>query len=380
MPSRASGADAAGRGLRPVRVERQEHQERSIGIDTDASLERSVELRRQAKAKAKEKQGGDESLFVQDSEEEVDGSSESESDEVVEVTTERVIGNKSYGGIQIKEEPTDDGDVLMTDFIPQAMDDSPATPDAGPTTPAVPKPKTKTKRVIIQDPRSKLQTEEERQEYDRHEEDIEHIKQALGTITTHDKPAEGAEGAEQEDETKAVEAPRDERSGRLFLIQFPPMTPNLIPPPLAADEMDQEVVETGAHAPTQQPSNPAIKREPTDELTVPRPTVTSDRNAASSRLITATHSTLPPGRVGKLNIHRSGRATIDWGGISFELTKGSDVEFLQDAIVASEDKPQTTEAGEAQPKVESEEKRVWAMSQVSGKFVVTPDWGALLGV
>ncbi|KLJ11464.1 hypothetical protein EMPG_13343 [Blastomyces silverae] len=381
MPSRGSAGDRAARGLRPVRVDREEHQERSIGINTDASSERSAELRRQAKAKAKEKQGGDESLFVQDSEEEVDEGSESEGDEAVEVTTERVVGGTLYGGVQIKEEPTDDGDVLMTDSIPQAMDGSPATADAGPATPAVPKPKTKKKRVIIQDPRSKLQTEEERQEYDRHEEDIEHIKQALGTITTDDKPADGSQkGAEQEDETKAVEAPRDERSGRLFLIQFPPMTPNLVPPSLAADEMDQDVVETGAHATTQQPSNPAIKREATDELTVPKPTVASDGNAASAPLITATHSTLPPGRVGKLNIHQSGRATIDWGGVSFELTKGSDVEFLQDAIVASEEKPQTTEAGEAQPKAELEEKRVWAMSQVSGKFVVTPDWEALLGV
>ncbi|EQL37021.1 hypothetical protein BDFG_01640 [Blastomyces dermatitidis ATCC 26199] len=380
MPSRASGADRAGRGLRPVRVERQEHQERSIGINTDASSERSAELRRQAKAKAKEKQGEDESLFVQDSEEDIDGGSESEGDEAVEVTTEKFVGGTLYGGVKIKEEPTDDGDVLMTESISQAMDSSPATADAGPATPAVPKPKTKNKRVIIQDPRSKLQTEEERQENDRHEEDIEHIKQALGTITTDDKPAERSQGAEQEDETQAVEAPRDERSGRLFLIQFPPMTPNLVPPPLAVDETDQDVVETGAQATTQHLSNPAIKREPTDELTVPKPTVSSDGNAASSPLITATHSTLPPGRVGKLNIHQSGRATIDWGGISFELTKGSDVEFLQDAIVASEEKPQTTEAGEAQSKVESEEKRVWAMSQVSGKFVVTPDWEALLGV
>ncbi|PGH03693.1 hypothetical protein GX51_03957 [Blastomyces parvus] len=377
MPSRAAVRDRAGRGLRPVRVERQEHQERSIGINTDASSERSAELRRQAKAKAKEKQGGDESLFVQDSEEEVDGGSADDGEEAVEVAAEKAVGGTLYAGVKIKEEPTDDGDVLMTDPIPQG---SATTTDAGPAAPAVPKPRTKNNRVTIRDPRSKLQTQEERQEYDLHEQDIEHIKQALGTITTDDKPAEGSQGPEQEDETKAVEAPRDERSGRLFLIQFPPMTPNLVSPSLAADEMDQDVVETGAHATTQQPSNPEIKREATDELTVPKPTVTSNGNAASPPLITATHSTLPPGRVGKLNIHQSGRATIDWGGISFELTKGSDVEFLQDAIVASEEKPQTTEAGEPQPKAELEDKRVWAMSQVSGKFVVTPDWEALLGV
>ncbi|PGH32066.1 hypothetical protein GX50_05135 [[Emmonsia] crescens] len=370
----------AGRGLRPVRVERQEHQERSVGINTDASSEKSAELRRQAKAKAKEKQGGDESLFVQDSEEEADGGSENEEDDAVEVTAEKAIGGAAYEGVRVKEEPTDDGDVVMTDTIPQVVDDSPTTTDTGLVTPAAPKPKAKQNKVTIQDPRSKLQTEEERQEWDRHEQDIEHLKQALGTITTHDKPAEGEEAPEQEDETKAIEAPKDERSGRLFLIQFPPTTPNLIAPSLAVDEMDQDVVETGAGPTIQQPSIPPIKREAADDLPVQQPTLPSNRNGVSSPLITATNSSLPPGRVGKLNIHQSGRATIDWGGISFELTKGSDVEFLQDAIVASGEKPKVTGANEGSPQDELEEKRVWAMSQVSGKFVVTPDWEALLGV
>ncbi|KAG5291257.1 DNA-directed RNA polymerase III RPC4 [Histoplasma capsulatum G186AR] len=268
----------------------------------------------------------------------------------------------------------------MTDVIPQGVDDRPATSDTGPLAPTAPKPKARKSKVTIHDPRSKLQTEEERQEWDRHEQDIEHIKQALGTITTHDPPAEESQDAEQEDETKAVEAPRDERSGRLFLIQFPPMTPNLVPPWPDMDEMDQDVVETGARASTQQSPNPTIKKEVTDGLTAPMPTLSGNGTVTPSPLITATNSTLPPGRVGKLNIHQSGRATIDWGGISFELTKGSDVEFLQDAIVASGEQPKPTGTDEGLHPADLEAKTVWAMSQVNGKFVVTPDWEALLGI
>ncbi|KAG5301288.1 DNA-directed RNA polymerase III RPC4 [Histoplasma ohiense] len=268
----------------------------------------------------------------------------------------------------------------MTDAIPQGVDDRPATSDTGPLAPTAPKPKARKSKVTIYDPRSKLQTEEERQEWDRHEQDIEHIKQALGTVTTHDPPAEESQDAEQEDETKAVEAPRDERSGRLFLIQFPPMTPNLVPPWPDMDEMVQDVVETGARASTQQSPNPAIKKEATDGLTAPMPTLSSNGTVIPSPLITATNSTLPPGRVGKLNIHQSGRATIDWGGISFELTKGSDVEFLQDAIVASGEQPKPTGTDDGLHPADLEAKTVWAMSQVNGKFVVTPDWEALLGI
>ncbi|QSS59872.1 DNA-directed RNA polymerase III RPC4 [Histoplasma capsulatum] len=297
MRVRSPVGDRTGKGLRPVRVERQEHQERSIGINTDASSEKSAELRRQARTKVKEKHGGVESLFVQDSEEEAGDARGGEGDDLVEITSEKAVGGTLYGGIRIKEEPTDDRDVLMADSIPQGVDDRPATTDTGPLAPAALKPKARKNKVTVHDPRSKLQTEEERQEWDRHEQDIEHIKQALGTITTHDPPAEESQGTEQEDETKAVEAPRDERSGRLFLIQFPPMTPNLVPPWPDMDEMNQDVVETGARASTQQSPNPTIKKEVTDGLTAPMPTLPSNGTVIPSPLITATNPTLPPGRV-----------------------------------------------------------------------------------
>ncbi|ODH12675.1 hypothetical protein ACO22_08027, partial [Paracoccidioides brasiliensis] len=379
MPAKGSLSGGLGRGLRPIRVERQEHQERSVGVNTDSSLHKSAELRRQAKAK--EKHGGDESLFVQDSEDE-DAESVIESEEEVEITSENALGRAAQSEVRIKQEPTEDGDVLMVDTLPQATGDSALTP-------APPKPKTKKKkkkkkkkRVAIQDPRSKLQTEEERQEWDLHEQDIEHIKQTLGTITTHDKPAEGEEAAGREDEDKALEAPKDERSGRLFLIQFPPMTPNLIAQTPAADAMDQDVVETGAQTTTtQNPAIPSIKKEDTDNLAILKPTSVINNNTNGvSQFITAVNSSLPPGRVGKLNIHQSGRATIDWGGISFDLTKGSDVDFLQDAIVASEGNPKVSGEDGGTSLEEPRETLVWAMSQVTGKFVVTPDWEVLLGL
>lgn len=64
---------------------------------------------------------------------------------------------------------------------------------------------------------------------------------------------------------------------------------------------------------------------------------------------------------------------MDWGGISFELNRGTDVDFLQEAVVVSPSS--AVEDGEGQ---EGNDRRIWAMGQLSGKFVAQPDWSKLL--
>lgn len=350
MPAKTQHSTAF-RGLRPIRVERHEHVERSIGINTEASGSKSADLRREAKAKAKAKDD-DDSLFVEEDEPEVDD---------VVMGDARAVRPTTEEAPRIKEEPTDD-DAMITDNIPRATDDQAA--DKAELERQV---KSK-KKVSFNDPRSKLQTEEERREYDRHEEDIEYLKEALGSISTVDKAAAATEG--EEGEKKDEPQQKYDRDGRLFLLQFPPITPNLVLPTPEQQDADQEaVVEVSQQQ--RQPGNPqapgsvAVKKEDgtTTTATLPPP-----MPSTYPPTITATNTSLRPGRVGKLQVHQSGRTTIDWGGVSFELTKGSDVDFLQDAVVASDEK---ADAGAG-------EKRIWAMSQVSGKFVVTPDWETLL--
>jgi DNA-directed RNA polymerase III subunit RPC4 len=87
-----------------------------------------------------------------------------------------------------------------------------------------------------------------------------------------------------------------------------------------------------------------------------------------SKILTAADWQLRAGRVGKLNVHKSGRVTMNWGGISFELDRATSVDFLQEALIVS-----APEEG-----VPEEENRVWAMGQLSGKFTVTPDWEKML--
>ncbi|GBF60879.1 hypothetical protein TMEN_3340 [Trichophyton mentagrophytes] len=350
------------RGLRPVRVERHEHVERSVGIpaESSSSLSKSAELRKKAKEKAG---AADDSLFVEDDHSESDV--EGDDDDVVMGDIKET--GPTSDGPRIKAEPTDD-DATIDDSVPPAPSEEP-----------VPKPRVKLKKV--KDPRKKLQTEEERQEYDRYEEDIDYLKSTLGSLSTTagnapDTSATAEVGKKDDDDTEASAKPAtDERQGQLFLLQFPPMTPNLVPPTpeknSAVGQGDEAVVETATPlpaagtAPAAQGSG-TIKQE---EGTV-NPAATA---STATPLVTATNSTLPRGRVGKLNIHRSGKATIDWGGVSFELAKGSTVGFIQDAVILSDNM-----TGAADGSASTRDKKLWAMSQVTGKFVVTPDWDKIL--
>jgi DNA-directed RNA polymerase III subunit RPC4 len=88
-------------------------------------------------------------------------------------------------------------------------------------------------------------------------------------------------------------------------------------------------------------------------------------------VVTAADWQLQAGRAGRLNVHASGRVTMDWGGISFELDRATAVDFLQEALIVSTP-PNVTED------VVDDECKVWAMGQLSGKFTVTPDWEKML--
>lgn len=372
--------DAHGeKGLLPIRVERHEHEERVVSVNMESSSSKSAELREQAKAKAKE----DDALFVP------------QEDQVEEV--------------RVKEEPTDDGDQVMKDvpaaaaaadatdaddeFLPaqkvkvrRKLSKEPTSKEATPAPTPTPAPK---------DPKSLLRTKEDIEEYERHERDLMVIKDLLitepkapkekepqaGEPTTvegeGDKPETAAEEKEGEEEKQAEEEIDDKLSGQLFLVQFPPMTPNLVTPSAAPATAGEGG--TGEAPPTEtsnqepQPTEPTVKREDADGAEI-----IDDITDQPPKLVTATDQQLPAGRVGKLNVHASGKVTLDWGGISFELDKATDVDFLQEALILSTPPNRAGMTAEEIKALDEEEKRVWAMGQLSGKFTVTPDWAKIL--
>ncbi|KAJ5636455.1 uncharacterized protein N7484_009768 [Penicillium longicatenatum] len=348
------------KGLRPVRVTRHEHEDRVVAVNMESSSSKSAEIREQAQKEAAE--------IVDDN------------------PSPPEVGNDET---RVKDEPTDDGDTPMAD-LPPAEDDGllptqkyrvrrktsdPKSADPKPEKAkaiAPPKPK--------RDPRELLRTKEEIDEYDRHLDDLEHIRELLTHQEPEEEPEPELKPAEPQTvpETTPTEDPATDDPeppieklanqhllGHLFLMQFPPMTPNLSIP-----GAETAVEETNQPEPQAQPQ---VKSETEgDDVQITGETGL-DAKGRSKLITAATNWSLPAGRVGKLNVHKSGRVTMDWGGISFELDRAAAVDFVQEALIVSS--PEVDESG--QPPKE-ERQQAWSMGQLSGKFTVMPDWDAML--
>jgi DNA-directed RNA polymerase III subunit RPC4 len=145
------------------------------------------------------------------------------------------------------------------------------------------------------------------------------------------------------------------------------MTPNLTIPDASTSQPPTSTGTTEPQ-PTRQPE-PQVKPEDAEVQVI-------DENATETpKVITAaTDWALPAGRVGKLNVHKSGRVTLDWGGISFDLDRATTVDFVQEALIVSS--PPEEEDG-APPRDDSEN-RVWSMGELCGKFTVMPNWDEML--
>lgn len=363
------------KGLRPVRVERREHEERVVSVNMESSTSKPAQAETKAEdeveeVRAKKTRPEDDSLFVRD-------------DDVIEP--------------QVKEEPVDD-DQTMADAVPHVgettHDDgflpaqkvkvrrrlSPKTPEPEPAPAPVPP----SKPAVAKDPRSLLRTKEDIEEYERHAKDLEAVLELL-SVEPKESRAEQSEAAEaaevsteapetaegdKEKEEKAEDAEEDETkdklAGQLFLMQFPPMTPNLIVPGTGGSTEEAATEDTQAVPGGTRSGEAAVKLESGEVEILDGADGTTSKQP--SKILTAADWQLRAGRVGKLNVHKSGRVTMNWGGISFELDRATSVDFLQEALIVS-----APEDG-----IPEEENRVWAMGQLSGKFTVTPDWEKML--
>ena len=196
------------------------------------------------------------------------------------------------------------------------------------------------------------QTREDKEEWERHQQDLQIIRSELGW------PASAGDGDGDAAMTE-IDRP-DNRAEKVYLFQFPPVLPDLVP---VLVKPDPEAVNGDANT--------------TDAMEVDQPndkskpiTIQDDGKPEAHR------PQLPSGAVGKLKVHASGRVTLDWGGTSLALGMGTGTSFLQDVLVATlPDQKDDTKDGTAVAEVG----QAVSMGQVKGKFVLTPDWEELLG-
>jgi DNA-directed RNA polymerase III subunit RPC4 len=341
----------ASRTALPVRIGRKEHQERTFGINTEASSETSAKILEQAESSGQ-------SLAAAASDQASRKSKAKSKD--VEITGSRkqfkgVWHDSEDSDVAVKTEPTSD-DENMADAQRVGLPDAPAQPaeKQEPQSPDAER-KPKIKRKSIAEPI--LQTDEDRAEWMRFQSNLRHIRAELGPEET---PQPDGSGDVAMADAGSVEKKPTVRDNNVYLFQIPPLMPEVEPP--------------------------SVKKEPSDALPVPPPVQGAGAGASKvdAKIKVEEGSFSDPaaktkegvrfgsGLVGKLRVHASGRTTLDWGGTSFELTPGNKVNFLQE-VASIEVRPENQraapeDAGDA-----------ISLGRVKGKFVVVPNWDEMLG-
>ena len=231
------------------------------------------------------------------------------------------------------------------------------------------------------DPKLASETIEERAERIRYSEDVRKLRHELSTVRPVMAPSDDFDMTEP---ARLDRGMANGREGKIYLFQFPPLTPMLVDPAHKDDvvEIKQEPGAEGTQpggaagagaSPVQASSKskekekekpPQIKKEDNDSKEEAKAQIAAA--AENAKILTADGARLPPGLAGKLNVHKSGKVTLEWGETNMEVRWGSEVNFLQDVVFA---------VGDDGVDVKGEEERsTFAFGQVQKKLVVIPDW------
>lgn len=355
--------------FKPIRLDRKEHKERAVGVNTDASSLTSAELRR----RAQEGRAAQGSLFLDD-------------EELVAPTTkskargkardvEFVRDERKWKGVyqddddsdaapKVKEEPRDD-DAMVVDEAPATVTISPpkspeavppepisdteiaeaASPPAQPQEDPIPEstqPKRRLpKRKTYRPPKSVLQTAEDHQEWGRGERDRHKISDTLTEIAGGLAPAPQAADNQEDVNMDAPTAKKP--SGELFLFQFPPALPMLIDP-----TTEKIKAEPPTEPPRPTPNQPVPigipqPKPPTPAANKPKPPPPSSKSKPAPttepppppppQTYTPLSPAPPPGHFGALRLHTTSRTTAAWGSLRFEISRGAEENIAQEFVV-----------------------------------------------
>lgn len=405
--------------LKPVRIDRLEHVERSAGVlATGRNSITSTELRRRAKERA-DAQG---SLFISDNEEPQPPKTAPKLRAVKKPKdVEFVRDERRWKGVyqedeavpRIKDEPNDDDRVAFDDIAsvnapgtpPQAEPGDQAPERVEKATPEKPsaddvreqrkRPSSRTKSRLNQ---PILQTEEDRLEWTRYEEDLRLLREELSyvkpnSLQTHSIDLDGDFKADD-----GADHSKDKREGLVYLFQLPPIMPKI----LTAGERDivdmkcTQIEKAEKDKPPDMLKSIDLKlsqaSDPNQKQPKPEPEETLVPATRNANIFMARDSALPSGRVGRLRVHNTGRVTASWGGASLELGRGSGSGLLQEVVMtensrhhaiklSAEGKDGDNNDGDSGK--EKLEERIslgdkgWAIGQLGGGFVMTPDWAKM---
>lgn len=407
--------------LKPVRIDRLEHVERTAGVlATGPNSITSTELRRRAKERA-DAQG---SLFISDDEEPQPAKATPKAKAVKKpkdvefVRDERRwkgVYQEDEAGPRIKDEHNDDDRVAFDDIASITLPGTSLQAESGaqalervetaiPEKPSADdvnrreqrkRPSARTKSRLIQ---PILQTEEDRQEWTRYEEDLRLLSEELGfvkpdSLQTHSIDPDG--DCKTDD---GAGHSKDKREGLVYLFQLPPIMPKIL---TAAEReivnMESTRIEKAEKDKTPDMSKPVDLKlsqpsDPNQKQPKPEPEETLVPDTRNANIFMAKDSAIPAGRVGRLRVHNTGRVTATWGGASLELGRGSGSGLLQEVVMTEYSRQHAIKLGaegkekdnnDGEGGKEKLEERIslgdkgWAIGQLGGGFVMTPDWAKM---
>lgn len=419
--------------LRPVRVDRHEHVERAVGGSMDLSSLTSAELRR----RAQQRQDAESSLFFSDDVSET-GLAKSAKGKSKAKDVEFVRDERRWKGVyqdeegddepRIKEEPREDDSRMAVDYVEPVTSladcRSPATGEGTVThevatdvdrsgiketiDPVASQPQ-QSKRLKVKN--TLFQTEEDREEWNRYEEELEFLREELGSARLGlDRIAVTVTDTDDEINPITDESMNlpDQKEGHVYLFQIPPIAPQLLTMAQNENRLKAQAERKNDAAHTSQPSKTSVSTKSKPDLE----DGLSDGRIMNALDVAATTTNPPrtPGKIGTLRVYESGRVKIEWGnagGASMELRRGFRSSMLQEVIMTNIEQAAvkvevadrggggggTTDAamkmeGESEkekersdePEKEKGEERMklgdtaWAVGELAGSFVMTPDW------
>jgi DNA-directed RNA polymerase III subunit RPC4 len=238
--------------------------------------------------------------------------------------------------------------------IVEKPDQTPDQDEAPPTAPPSAESKPSGRTKVISEP--VMQTDEDRAEWRRFQNNLSHIRAELGPDDADVSASVDASGdvnmAEGADKAKKPTV----RDNNVYLFQIPPLMPELASASIKKEPTDAPG--PVAALPSAQPGKPEVKIKVEEGFT--------DTAAGHEA------PQFVSGAVGRIRVRQSGRTTLDWGGTSYELTPGNKASFLQEVVSVhvwpDKDRVVPEAGGEAV-----------SFGRVKGKFVVVPDWNEMLG-
>ncbi|KAG6033939.1 hypothetical protein E4U41_006773 [Claviceps citrina] len=191
------------------------------------------------------------------------------------------------------------------------------------------------------------------------ETDLALLASELGAVTVTD-----------EDGTSRTEAPSN-KDGRLYLFQFPPLLPPLKEaarrpvPRIKQEAHDVDLMDDTPSAGTRTPVNltnsgrydgQEEEEEEEEEEEDPELEAEGFRSQVLSR----------GGLVGRMNVRKSGKVELDWGGMTLEMSPAAGMNFLSTAVIVEENDEKAQQGVVGGESI--------GMGNIMGRFVLAPIW------